>query len=94
MANLQKTLVTGEADSNHISTRFVGKLDAVLVAIDLAMMLAAFLGLSLIVVTVATMAVIDLAKLFAGLWSNQDDRWLVALFGMVAIWVAVRWKQF
>ena len=91
MANLQKTLVTGEAGSNHISTRFVGKLDAVLVAIDLAMMLAAFLGLSLIVVTVA---VIDLAKLFTGLWSNQDDRWLVALFGMVAIWVAVRWKQF
>ena len=93
MTNIEKPVAASQPGLSPVSIPSAGKLEAILGSMDLAMMLAAFLGLCLIVATVAVMAVIDLARLASNLWSNHDDRWLIVFFGMVVIWVAVRRKK-
>jgi len=93
MTLLEKPIVPGATETSRRPNPSAGKLDSVLGGIDLAMLLAAFLAVFLTVVAVATMAIIDLARLIAGLWANEDCRWLFASFGVVAIWVAARWKK-
>ena len=93
MSQSEEPVVPGQVDPNHNPTPREGKLETILSRIDLAAVLVSLLGLCLLAVTVAVMAIADLAKVISGLCANDYDRWLVALAGLAAIWVAARWKK-
>jgi hypothetical protein len=70
-----------------------GKLDAMLVRIDLVALLTAGLGVGLLAATVAATAVVQLGKLISLLWAEPFDRWLIIGLGVAVVWVIVRWKR-
>jgi len=70
-----------------------GKLDAILVRIDLVALLTAVLGVGLLAATVAATAVVQLGKLILLLWAEPFDRWLIIGLGVAVVWVIVRWKR-
>lgn len=70
-----------------------GKSDPILGRVDLIAILTAALGFCLLGVGAVVLAILEVAKLIAGMWSNSFDRWLVIAFGLAIVWIIARRKK-
>jgi hypothetical protein len=61
--------------------------------IDLVAIVIGLLGVCLLGVVALVMAVIELAKLVASLWSDSLDRWLMVTLAVAIVWILARWKR-
>lgn len=80
-------------ETNEILLPREGQLDFILGRIDLVAIVITLLGVCLLGVVAMVLAVIELAKLVANLWSNPIDRWAMIILGAAIVWVVVRWKK-
>ena len=71
----------------------MGKLEFILGRIDLVAIVVTLLGICLLALAGIVTAMIGVAKLISGLWSNPIYRWLIIILGVAMVWVAVRWKK-
>ena len=70
-----------------------GKLDPILGRIDLVAIVIGLLGMCLLAVAALVMAVLELTRLVASLWSDSLDRWLMVTLAVAIVWILVRWKK-
>jgi hypothetical protein len=84
MTRIEKPAASGQPETNRVSAmRWM----------DIAATVLALLGVCILAGGLTVMAVFDFARLFPCFWANPQDRWLVIVLGLAAIWVAVRWKK-
>ncbi|HEX4349243.1 MAG TPA: hypothetical protein VH251_02590 [Verrucomicrobiae bacterium] len=84
---------TNEPGLKEFSIHRDAKLDPVLGRIDLVAIVIGLLGVCLLGVVALVMAVIELAKLVASLWSDSLDRWLMVTLAVAIVWILARWKR-
>jgi hypothetical protein len=65
----------------------------VLHRIDLVAILVTVLGIAVLGLAAAVIALIELAKLISNLWSDPFDRWLLMVFGVAVVWIIARRKH-
>ena len=84
MASIEKPLASSPPEMNRVSA---------LRWIDIAATVLALLGVCILAGVLAVMAVLDFARLLSSFWASPYDRWLVIVFALAVVWVAVRWKK-
>lgn len=90
------TTVQPSADptgTRQFSIPEAGILDSILSRIDLLAIVITLLGICLLGVAAMVMALIELVRLFATLWSGSLERWLIITLGVAIVWVVARWKK-
>jgi hypothetical protein len=91
MTTVEKTTAEPQVKAAPIDQE--GRLDSFLSRLDLMAIFTAILGMCLLGVAAVVLAVIELAKIVAGLWTDSVDRWLIIVLGLAIVWIVARRKK-
>jgi len=81
------------AEARQFSIPEAGIVESLLGRVDLLAIIITLVGICLLGLVGMVMAVIQLARLIAILWSGSSERWLLITLGAAIVWVLVRWKK-